>query len=426
MDNSIYYIVLLVMIIILLIILFINARKTNEYAKTNLELHIAVSNAEKKLKADRELYKRFLRDMRTQMNNVVGFATLGIDETEDHAIYEYFSEIIDANNENVSLMECFNNIIITEGKGESLEVEYVSLDNIIINILKENDSALKVKNQKLIFDLSMVDNKYIIIDRKKLEFVLNNIIKVANKYANSNSMINIKVKEELSRNKNNYLIEIETIGRKINSNELKYVNKPTVLINKDNNINSNLSFNLIVAHYLIDSLGGKYHGSNWENGNRFVLKIPISIISKEKYENSIFYEDKSSSSFKSLTGKRALVVEDNEINAKIEINILKKFGMVVERVDNGKKALIAFHEHEPNYYNLILMDVRMPEMNGMRATNAIRKIDRVDSKDIPIIGLSASVGSDNEKECLEFGMNAYLTKPIDVSKLRITIDKYIK
>jgi CheY-like chemotaxis protein len=426
MTNNIYYIILLIVILLLFIILIFNINKTNNYAKTNLELHLAVKEAEKKLKVDKDLYYRFLRDIRTQMNNVVGFASLGLDETKNKVIYDYFKEIIDANNENKGLIECYNNILVNHGKGDELELEYVSLENLIANVKKENVNDLKTKNQILNIEYSFVENLYLIIDRKKLKLILNNLVKVAIKYGDKESTINLAFSEKIGSDKNSYKIELETIGQKVDSNELMYVNKSSSYINHTDNVKGNLSFNLLVIHYLVESLGGTYHGVNTEHGNMFNIKIPFKKITQQQFKNSIYFQDKINQKSKSLVGKRVLVVEDNDINAKIEINLLKKFGMEVERVENGKKALLSFHGHEVGYYDVILMDIRMPEMNGLRATNAIRKISREDSMDIPIIGLTACVIGNSEKECLEYGMNEYLSKPIDVNKLRVTLEKYIK
>ncbi|MCR4687738.1 MAG: response regulator [Lachnospiraceae bacterium] len=127
----------------------------------------------------------------------------------------------------------------------------------------------------------------------------------------------------------------------------------------------------------------------------------------------------------SLKGIRILLPEDNDINAEIATMILEENGAIVDRAEDGKIALEKFEKSEVGYYDAILMDLRMPNMNGFEATEAIRKLERRDARNIPIIALTADAFSDDATKCLQFGMNTHLAKPIDIDMLIRTLEKYL-
>jgi two-component system sensor histidine kinase/response regulator len=127
-----------------------------------------------------------------------------------------------------------------------------------------------------------------------------------------------------------------------------------------------------------------------------------------------------------LKGKRVLLFEDNSINAEIATILLKDKGMLVDWVINGKVGLEKFAASEPNYYQVILMDVQMPVMGGIEATKCLRSLKRPDAKKIPIIAMTGNAFSEDVEHCLEAGMNAHLAKPIEPKKMFETILTFLK
>ena len=127
-----------------------------------------------------------------------------------------------------------------------------------------------------------------------------------------------------------------------------------------------------------------------------------------------------------LSGKRVLVVEDQPMNVQILSMILKKAGMFVEIAENGQEALDAFTNHAAFYYDVILMDVRMPVMDGLMATEKIRETVRQDSKLIPIIAMTANAFESDIKMCIQSGMNAHLSKPIEPQRLFQVLSGWVK
>ena len=126
-----------------------------------------------------------------------------------------------------------------------------------------------------------------------------------------------------------------------------------------------------------------------------------------------------------LSGRHVLVAEDNDLNWEILDELLSDMGMKLERAENGQMCLEKFNASDPGFYDVILMDVRMPIMNGYESTTAIRALSRPDAQDIPIIAMTADAFSEDIKHCLECGMNAHTAKPINLDELLSLLKKYI-
>ena len=151
-------------------------------------------------------------------------------------------------------------------------------------------------------------------------------------------------------------------------------------------------------------------------GSEFVVTLPFEIASKEDLPASTEISDEVS-----IKGVRILLAEDNDLNMEIATELLTEQGAIVTGVRNGAEAVVAFASHPQGTYDLILMDVLMPVLDGLEATKQIRALERPDAADIPIIALTANAFADDAKKCKEAGMDAHLTKPINLDKMLRTI-----
>lgn len=136
--------------------------------------------------------------------------------------------------------------------------------------------------------------------------------------------------------------------------------------------------------------------------------------------------DGSASQQTDILGFKILLAEDNDINAEIATMILEDSGCIVERAEDGKIACDMFAKSEEGYYDVILMDLRMPNMNGIAATEAIRSMKRADASKIPILAMTADAFAEDVHKCLAAGINAHLAKPIDVDQLKKTLVKFVE
>ena len=137
-------------------------------------------------------------------------------------------------------------------------------------------------------------------------------------------------------------------------------------------------------------------------------------------------EEENAEADMDLAGRHVLVAEDNDLNWEILNELLTDFGMELDWAENGKICLEKFQESEPGYYDVILMDVRMPIMNGYESTMAIRSLNRSDAKEIPIIAMTADAFAEDIKRCLDSGMNAHTAKPINLDEVFSLLNRFIK
>ena len=172
----------------------------------------------------------------------------------------------------------------------------------------------------------------------------------------------------------------------------------------------------IVKKYIYMMGGTISVQSKKHKGTTFTVDIPLEITDKECNKSDTGFSEKVN-----LTGVKVLLAEDNELNAEITTVQLEEFGMKVERAVDGRNAVEIFRNHPEGTFDVILMDIMMPEMNGYEATKAIRALNRPDAGIIPIIAMTANAFAEDVQRCLDAGMNAHLAKPLDIEKVKKTI-----
>lgn len=176
-----------------------------------------------------------------------------------------------------------------------------------------------------------------------------------------------------------------------------------------------------IVKKIIDKMGGTIEVTSKEGeGSTFVITLPFEIVEK-KVEAETREQDN-----REISGLHLLLVEDNELNAEIARTLLEDEGIVVEAVTNGKEAVDTFVQNPESTFDVILMDVMMPVMDGIKATEKIRSLNRPDAKKIPIIAMTANAFKEDAHKCLDAGMNAHLSKPLQMDKVVETIAYFCK
>ncbi|QSX05866.1 transporter substrate-binding domain-containing protein [Sedimentibacter sp. zth1] len=375
-----------------------------------------------------EFFSRVSHDIRTPMSSIIGLSNLGVETKNSDTSASYFKQI---NNTCKYLLGVLNDTLDIgkiDSKKIKLKLEPLVQKDFVSDI--KNIVEVKAREKSIDFNMSFnnYNNGYAMFDKLHLMQICINLLTNAIKFTPNGGKVEFII-NKLALRKLNGKYDIEFIirdnGIGISEEFLPYIYDSFKQENTDNMISNNgIGLGLTIVKNLVELMGGSIYVKSEKNkGTEFSVILPTKIIeSTEKRDESI----NEANDHINLNNKRALLVEDNLLNSQIVKSILESVGMIVEQAENGKLALEMFKNSSINYYSVILMDNRMPIMNGLTATKLIRELDKDDAKEVPIIAMTADVFSDGMEEIYAVGMNKCLIKPIDSEILFNTLEKFIK
>lgn len=381
------------------------------------------------LKSANEYKSRFLasmsHDIRTPMNAVIGISKLGMDEClDDTKAIDYFQKI---NSSGTYLLGLVNDVL-DMSKIESGNIEF---HNEVIDSKKFYDDIiymlkpiLEKRNTSLKADFSNRKVPYVYCDKLRMEQIYVNIISNAVKYSEPGSIVEWTVEDiEIKDNKLYFRHIIKDYGCGMSKEFIPRIFQPfSQEENRYRKESTSTGLGLAICKNIIDQLGGTISvESELGVGTTFIIELSHTI-SKEGPLDRI----EKKSDYSVLSGKRVLLAEDHPINTEIAVKLLTKKGMTVDTVVDGVEAIKAYKEAPLNHYDAILMDIRMPNMNGLVASMEIRKMNREDAKCIPIIAMTANAYDTDRDASRQAGMNAHISKPINCEELYETIATLIK
>ncbi len=366
-------------------------------------------------------------DIRTPMNAIIGFTDLLEKHAEDVEKRDVYIAKIKSSGK--YLLELLNNIL----EMARIEQGQVIVDEKIWSVEQFNNTLLSIfmeemerKNLKLNKEIH-VEHPYIWCDSTKIQEIFYNLISNAVKYTPEGGTVTIRLNEIPSEREGYamYKTEIEDTGIGISETFLPYLFD--VFTRERNTTQSKIGgtgLGMPITKKLVDVMGGTITvKSEVGRGTRFTVMIPYRIADQKELEKS--QEPAADFSINEFTGKRLLLAEDNEINAEIATEILEEYGFRVEHAKDGDICVEMLQKAEPGYYDLILMDIQMPNMDGYQAAEKIRKLSDP-RKDIPIIALTANAFEEDKQRAFAVGMNGHIAKPIDAAKLLEELREFLK
>lgn len=359
-------------------------------------------------------------EIRTPMNAILGMAAIGQSSTEIKKKDECIDQIIDSGN---FLLQIINDILdmnkIEQNKIE-LKEEYVESMDFVGSIKKMLEANAKKYNVELRADFSKYRSFLIKIDPLRTKQIYVNIINNALKFSNSGSYVDWIMEVEDIDEK---LVHIHCVIRDYGCGMSKEFQKKMFMpfeqeYNEFTNKVEGTGLGLTIVKNLVDIMGGTIEcESEPMKGTTFTIDFDREVHSiDEAKRNSAVKPDESI-----LKDKNVLLAEDNDINAAVAMEILKAHGMNVERAKDGQEVVDMYLKSAEGRYDAILMDVRMPKIDGMQATKIIRNSSHERAKSIPIIAMTADAFDEDMKRTMQAGMNAHLTKPIDIKILIKTL-----
>ena len=387
-------------------------------------------SAEKARKAN-EAKTRFLfnmsHDIRTPMNAIVGFS--GLLEKSIHDEKKSLDYIKKIRVSSDILLTIINQVLemarIESGK-ITLSSESVNIREMVEAMNTVFESSLTKKSLEYQCSLNVVHDQ-ILCDKTKMEEIILNVVSNSIKYTNPHGKITVSIDELDSEDEKNanYKVVVEDNGIGMSQDYLPHIFEKFSREHTSTETRvAGTGLGLPIVKSLVDRMGGTIEVESEEGkGTRFIMKFsfPVSL------ENQVREKEKQNipDITEKLKGKRILLAEDNDLNAEIAETVLVEAGIEVKRVEDGLQCIEELKKMPENYYDVILMDVQMPNMDGYTATQRIRDLD--DSRaEIPIIAMTANAYDEDRRKAQEAGMDGFLAKPLDVDEMMRLLGKITK
>ena len=400
-----------------------------EYRKSleqkNVALQLAVQRETKANLAKREFLFNMSHDIRTPMNAIIGFTALAQTHIDDRGQVEDYLKKISVSSQH--LLSLINDVLdmsrIESGK-VTLEAKPVHLPELVHELRDIVQAVVSEKDLSLTLDTVGVENEDVIADPLRLEQILINVLANAVKFTPDGGQISLWIvqKDTAPAGYADFEFHIKDNGIGMSEEFQKHIfeqfaRERTSTVSKI----QGTGLGMAITKSLVDMMGGRITvKSEQGKGSEFTisLRFPIGEAKTEQTPPAA----KASAS----AGKKLLVVEDNELNLEIASTLLKEAGFEVDTAENGKIAVEKVEAASADRYDLILMDIQMPEMDGYEATRRIRALPDTKKAALPIVAMTANAFEDDRKNALRAGMNGHIAKPLDIPKLFQVLSELLK
>ena len=394
--------------LILMVILYL-------YRKTKM----ALVQAEKANAAKSNFLFNMSHDIRTPMNALLGYSELMKRDLTDPKLLGYQEKIEQSGN---LLLSIINNVLdmarIESGK-TALDESYAVADDILDKINSVFEEEAKKRGIQYIHE-AQVEHQHIMCDITKVQEIFVNLVGNAIKYTPKGGTVTIRSQELPSTKEGFVTIKTEVIDTGIGMSK-EFLPSLFVAFERERNTTTGkiagTGLGMPIVKKYVDMMGGTIEvESELGKGSKFIVTL------QHRIADPIYYKEKPVKSSETdtkniLQGKKILLAEDNELNAEIAMTILEDKGVIVDRVEDGIKCVAKMEQNPAGTYDLILMDIQMPNMDGYKATQAIRRLADEKKASIPIIAMTANAFEEDRKKAFENGMNGHIAKPVDIEKV---------
>lgn len=377
-------------------------------------------------KAKTEFLNNMSHDIRTPMNVILGYNQLMKSLLTEPKQLDYQKKIEQSGKLLLSIINNVLDMARIESGNMKVDENFEIVGEVVDEILSTFSSEAEEKEIHLSSSMQ-VTHKNILCDSTKIRKIYVNLVSNAIKYTPSGGNITITV-EELPCEKEGYMkvkSEIKDTGIGMSKEYLPTLFEP---FSREHNTTTGkvggTGLGMAIVKKMVDLMGGSIEvESEPGKGTIFTFTLMHKIADKKYYSRKIETAE-SSDSVEKLRGKHVLLAEDNNLNAEIAVAVLEKTGLVINRVEDGIQCVSRIEQLPSDTYDLILMDIQMPNMDGYKATQCIRHLNDKKKAEIPIIAMTANAFEEDKKRAIDAGMNGHIAKPVEIDKLISEILKY--
>ena len=441
-DNMLAFFVtagvFVITIIGIILVLLQKARKAeavaklaaNDTQKLNDKLEIALKKAEDASLAKTRFLNNMSHDIRTPMNAILGYAQLMEDNLKGKNLpetSEYLKKLQQSGN---LLLSIINNVLdmaqIESGRME-IDENYGRIEDIRQTLFEIFGDEAKKKNLVLQYTIN-VEHENILTDTTKVKEIFVNILSNAIKYTSSGGSVKVSV-DELPCDEDGYMmVRTRVSDTGIGMSQEYLTNIFEAFTREQNTTKSKIAgtgLGMSIVKKYVDLLGGTINvESELGKGSTFTVTLKHRIADESYYIKKHIEEPGTGSEI--LEGRNILLAEDNDLNAEIAEAILESAGLKIERVEDGIQCVNRIEKMPADTYDMILMDIQMPQMDGYKATQAIRNLPDEDKASIPIVAMTANAFEEDKRDAIAAGMNGHIAKPIQVDKLLSILSEVIR
>ena len=389
--------------------------------KLNDRLETALKKAEAASLAKTSFLNNMSHDIRTPMNVILGYAQLMEEELKEKDLPETKEHLEKLQQSGKLLLSIINNVLdmarIESGKME-IDESYSRIEDIRQSVFTVFDAEARKK--KIAFRYSVnVEHEHVLTDVTKVKEIFVNILSNAMKYTPSGGSVTVSL-EELPCDEPGYMIMRTRVSDTGIGMSQDYLTRIFEAFTREKNTTrskiAGTGLGMSIVKRYVDLLGGTIQvESELGKGSTFTVTLKHKIADESFYENRKIENPETGTEI--LEGRNILIAEDNDLNAEIAEAILKRAGLKIERVVNGIQCVNMITKMPADTYDMILMDIQMPEMDGYEAARAIRQLPDREKACIPIIAMTANAFEEDKKDAMAAGMNGHIAKPIQVEQL---------
>ena len=416
-----------VLLLICLYTYYVYQKSKAEEQKQKQLLMNAAEEADAANKAKSAFLLSMSHDIRTPMNAIIGFTNIALHQNTVSDIHDSLEKVQKSSNHLLSLLNDVLDFSRIESGKVTISPEPVDITQLTDNVQAIMNGLLYNRDLKFEVHRENLKNPYVLADVLRIREVLVNLLGNAVKFTKDGGEITLDISSYPGADEKHIITRYVVRDNGIGMSE-EFQKKLFDPFSQEDDANARTQYKgtglgMAITKKYVDMMGGSIAVESKKGvGSTFTVEIPLEL------PEQVIQSEQKQHLHRDLTGIHVLMAEDNDLNAELATIMLEDAGMTVTRASDGKEVVNLFKNHPRGTYDLILMDIMMPNMDGHQAAKAIRAlgIERSDAVTIPIIALSANAFIDDIQESLNSGMNDHISKPINMEEVTDTIAKYIK